>query len=410
VALAIVGDWGGAAKAWAEHQKRAQEAMQAQTGYLVNLQTMTDASKKASDATLNLGNAHQKAARHAHEHAAAARDVDKVYRDILPHILTVGEALNQMWKSDYEDKIRAQAKGIHDAALGIMPKALTAAGAPSGMDFGGLLGGSLLATPGPPVMTKMEQLRAQFHQFFTDLQQQGAGFGDKVFGSLEEAIDGVSSQLAQLVVTGRANFRELFTGLTEQIVKSGIQSGFGHLAGKAAGAFGMKGPGTARGDSPGNPLYTKDVSAGGGMLPGAPKGGGAGGESGPASAFRGITSKLSDTFHSIFSHISGIVGKLAGSMGSLLGGIGHLFGGFLAGGGNVTPGKAYVVGERHPEFFVPRQAGQVAPALHMAGQPQQTIVQFHVHGVSDFDSFKRSQGQIGAMLLNQMAIAHSRNK
>jgi hypothetical protein len=32
-----------------------------------------------------------------------------------------------------------------------------------------------------------------------------------------------------------------------------------------------------------------------------------------------------------------------------------LFGGFLAEGGDVTPGKAYVVGEEHPEFFIPKE-------------------------------------------------------
>lgn len=47
---------------------------------------------------------------------------------------------------------------------------------------------------------------------------------------------------------------------------------------------------------------------------------------------------------------------------------GALFGGFRANGGPVQAGRAYVVGERRPEVFVPNQAGSIIPRVpNMAG-------------------------------------------
>ncbi len=40
-----------------------------------------------------------------------------------------------------------------------------------------------------------------------------------------------------------------------------------------------------------------------------------------------------------------------------------LFGGFRAGGGPVQAGRAYVVGERRPELFVPSQSGHIVPSI-----------------------------------------------
>ena len=54
------------------------------------------------------------------------------------------------------------------------------------------------------------------------------------------------------------------------------------------------------------------------------------------------------------------LGGLAGS-GGITGAIGDFFGGARAGGGPVAPGKAFLVGERGPEMFVPSSAGQIVP-------------------------------------------------
>lgn len=62
----------------------------------------------------------------------------------------------------------------------------------------------------------------------------------------------------------------------------------------------------------------------------------------------------------------GAFGGLFGgsSGGGLLGGLlGGLFGGFRAAGGPVEAGKAYVVGEKRPEVFVPDVPGRIIPSL-----------------------------------------------
>jgi hypothetical protein len=224
-----------------------------------------------------------------------------------------------------------------------------------------------------------------------ELVLEGQNFSGKMFDSFHKAIDDVETQLSKLVVTGKANFKEILQGMEESIVKAGIQKGVGAIA----GAIGLNIPGLGMkrdGSSAGSALYVTMAEGGvGGLL-------GAAGSSGtPNGGF------LSGLF-------SGGGSSGGGFFSSLLGGIGSLFGGFLEGGGDVTPGKAYVVGERHPEFFVPKQAGQVAPSLSVGSTTHHTsIVQMHIHGVTDFDSFKRSQGQIMAGMQRQIAVAHARN-
>jgi len=56
-------------------------------------------------------------------------------------------------------------------------------------------------------------------------------------------------------------------------------------------------------------------------------------------------------------------GKRGTSFGEALGGIASLFGGFRETGGGVMPGKAYVVGEKRPELFVPSTAGYIMPRV-----------------------------------------------
>ena len=57
-------------------------------------------------------------------------------------------------------------------------------------------------------------------------------------------------------------------------------------------------------------------------------------------------------------------------------------------GGDVTPGQAYVVGERRPELFVPNAAGRIYPSVNMdrkGGGDGETHVHFH-HNVQAMDS------------------------
>jgi hypothetical protein len=190
------------------------------------------------------------------------------------------------------------------------------------------------------------------------------------------------------------------------VIQTSAAKAGGGSGGGLAGLFGVSG--TPPDGSSGNPFYV--IQQGGGS--GGDSSGDSGGDSGDSSD--GIGGKLSSMFSNIFSKIESVIKtivsvieKVASTVVSVFKGI---FGGGMAGGGDVTPGKAYVVGERHPEFFVPRSAGTIHPSLAMAGGGHRTsIVNMTVNGVSDADSFRRSQSQIYSGMHAQLAHANSRN-
>lgn len=69
------------------------------------------------------------------------------------------------------------------------------------------------------------------------------------------------------------------------------------------------------------------------------------------------------------------------------------FGGGRANGGVVAPGQSFLVGERGPELFTPAGAGTVSP-INGGGM----VVNISLPGVTDVQSFQRSQTQIAASL------------
>lgn len=85
-----------------------------------------------------------------------------------------------------------------------------------------------------------------------------------------------------------------------------------------------------------------------------------------ADAFASALGKIGDrllnmAFDQAFGK-GGIFGG-TGSGGGFLSILGGLFGGFRANGGSVQAGRAYVVGERRPELFVPGQSGHIVPSI-----------------------------------------------
>lgn len=76
------------------------------------------------------------------------------------------------------------------------------------------------------------------------------------------------------------------------------------------------------------------------------------------------------------------------------------FGGKAAGGA-VNMGGAYLVGERGPEVFVPRQAGEIASATAGA-----VNVHFHLPAGADVSAISKHQGQIAAAVAR--AVAYGR--
>lgn len=97
--------------------------------------------------------------------------------------------------------------------------------------------------------------------------------------------------------------------------------------------------------------------------------------------------------------IAGLFGpRTGGVVGEILAGA---FGGARALGGPVEPGRAYIVGERGPELFVPRSAGAIAPST-VGVTVQMTVV------TPDAESFRRSQGQIMTDIWRQARLAAAR--
>jgi len=67
------------------------------------------------------------------------------------------------------------------------------------------------------------------------------------------------------------------------------------------------------------------------------------------------------------------------------GGLDQLTG--LAGGGDVTPGQAYVVGEKRPELFVPNAAGRIYPNVNVGKGTPSGETHLHItHNVQAMDS------------------------
>jgi phage-related minor tail protein len=83
------------------------------------------------------------------------------------------------------------------------------------------------------------------------------------------------------------------------------------------------------------------------------------------------------------------------------GGAGLPFFGGKAGGGAVNMGGAYLIGERGPEMFVPRQAGEIASASGGA-----VSIHFHLGPGADAAAITRNQGQIAAAIAR--AVAYGR--
>ena len=73
-----------------------------------------------------------------------------------------------------------------------------------------------------------------------------------------------------------------------------------------------------------------------------------------------LNSLIDNAFNAMFN-VQGAGG--GGIGGALLSMVSSVFGGALATGGPVSPGKAYIVGEKRPELFVPNASGRVLPRV-----------------------------------------------
>lgn len=91
---------------------------------------------------------------------------------------------------------------------------------------------------------------------------------------------------------------------------------------------------------------------------------------------------------------SGLVGDVLGS----------IFGGFRADGGPVEAGKAYIVGEKRPELFIPNQAGRIEPSVGGGSFPVHVVTQIDARGAgpNEVQELRRMMAERDAALPNQV--------
>ncbi|MFA5120010.1 hypothetical protein [Zavarzinia sp.] len=112
---------------------------------------------------------------------------------------------------------------------------------------------------------------------------------------------------------------------------------------------------------------------------------------------------LNDTLNNALAALSGAGETGGGSTASGLGNLlGSLFGGFRAGGGPVSPDRAYVVGENGPELFVPDGAGAVQAGAATGDATPRITVNI---STPDIASFRQSQGQVAAAMVRALGAA-----
>jgi lambda family phage tail tape measure protein len=95
---------------------------------------------------------------------------------------------------------------------------------------------------------------------------------------------------------------------------------------------------------------------------------------------------------------------IGGAISGIFSQAGGGFSGTRAEGGPVLPGGAYLVGERGPEVFKPASAGSIETGIAQPG----IVVNFNLGAGSNIDSFRRSQGQISALLARAVENGRSR--
>jgi lambda family phage tail tape measure protein len=263
-----------------------------------------------------------------------------------------------------------------------------------------------------------------FKAFFNEYSNSAKTAAQDVSDVMNKAFSGIEDNLAKFITGQKTSWRKMVTDIGQEVAKLGIQTALhaatgglgGGLFGAAGGAAGQK-PGTSKS----NAIWTRNADG----VPGLPAGGsfgstpvtgslfhanstGAGAPAGTAQdpsfittadspgsgilAGLGGSGKGGNPIAGLFSSVGSMFGPMGGMAGGLLG---DIFGGFRADGGDTTPGKAYMVGERGPEVMMPRTAGTVIPN-HALGSGKSTHVSVtnHFHNTQDMDTFKKSSAQI----------------
>ena len=116
------------------------------------------------------------------------------------------------------------------------------------------------------------------------------------------------------------------------------------------------------------------------------------------------SANISNAFKEAFTAVSGNSSGASGDGGFLNNILGGFFGGFRASGGDVQRGKAYVVGEHEPEFFIPHTSGTIVPQSGMGAGARPINITFNI-STPDANSFRLSKGQIAVQMQQALAMA-----
>jgi hypothetical protein len=189
--------------------------------------------------------------------------------------------------------------------------------------------------------------------------------GHILYNALHSALDRSSDQLAKLVTGQKTDIggavKDVGQGMVKDSIKSAMMQGLGQLG----SLLGIKKPQGKPDGTQGNPFHVVLAGQGGGA--------GAAGAANPLGAAGGILSHLGP-FGAIIKNLFPGSGGGAAAGGAASGGVDFASSllpsafSFLAEGGDVDPGHAYVVGDGgEPEVFTPHTAGTITPAHKMGG-------------------------------------------
>ncbi len=371
--------------------KQKQEIKQEQD-YLNLLKSMPEAMAKVTAAAMAKANAadpaamaqvlanekqiydlNQKiAAQTAAEGAMKAQGVDPEQLSMLTQEYTDLQAIQQQWAAT-----TPQYKAATDAMaqLNAQYQELTA-------KSGGFFAG---ATAG-------------FAKFDASVQTTGTFMATEV----NNALTGVSDSIAKLIATGKAGWANLEQSMEESLLKFAASSAMKSALKAIGGLFSNSGNG-----------FLSSIGS-------AISGGSMGGSAAQTAAVSTNTATLTANTTALAMNTAALqAAALKSSMGGLGGGGGSDagggafdslfssddFGGGMAAGGDVTPGKFYLIGEHGPEILAPGSSGTVVPN-GAGGGGNVTVVQ-NIQTPSP-DAFRASQAQLHSQAFNAVSRSATR--
>lgn len=276
-----------------------------------------------------------------------------------------------------------------------------------------------------------------FKAFFEDFANDGKTAAQDVADVMNKSFSGIEDNLAKFITGQKTSWRKMVTDIGQEVAKLGIHTALTSATKSLGGLFGLNvgGAGQKPGTSKSNPIWTRNAdgvagltgagnssltNAFGKLWPGAASSSTSTGGVPDGSTQNPLNITTTDTPGTGILAGLGSAGKDLGQLGGIFGGgegkilgsgLGSLLGLIpgLADGGDMTPGQAYLTGERGPELIVPRSAKTVIPN-HALSSGKTTVVnqQLHFHGQTDMDTFKKSSAQIQRDFSRSTQIAVSR--